>query len=102
MLGRVPIGLAMISPSPYIMPPSPIGPSASGIGTGCAGLTAALNLAQSLLCERPGANGLGCGECPGCHYCRAGQHPDQRHLDVAEERRERPFVFAGQLSHNLP
>ena len=33
-------------------------------------------LAAALLCERPRADGSACGECPGCAYVRAGQHPD--------------------------
>ena len=38
----------------------------------------ALELARSLLCERPDADGLACGACASCHYAEAGQHPDLR------------------------
>jgi DNA polymerase-3 subunit delta' len=41
----------------------------------------ALGLAQGLLCETPRADGLGCGECPGCHYAVAGQHPDLMRIE---------------------
>jgi DNA polymerase-3 subunit delta' len=42
----------------------------------------ALNLAQGLLCESPRADGLACGECPGCRYAVAGQHPDLLRLEL--------------------
>jgi len=42
----------------------------------------ALNLAQALLCETPGADGLACGQCPGCRYAMAGQHPDLMRLEL--------------------
>jgi len=44
----------------------------------------ALALAQALLCEAPRAEGLACGECPGCHYAVAGQHPDLMRLELIE------------------
>ena len=47
--------------------------------------TLALNLARALLCENPGADGIACGVCAGCHYVAAGQHPD---LQLIE-----PFVI---------
>jgi len=43
----------------------------------------ALNFAQALLCEAPAADGLACGECPGCRYAMAGQHPDLMRLELA-------------------
>ena len=33
-------------------------------------------LARALVCEAPRVTGLPCGECPGCRYASAGQHPD--------------------------
>jgi len=42
----------------------------------------ALNFAQALLCEAPRADGLACGECPGCRYAVAGQHPDLMRLEL--------------------
>ena len=42
----------------------------------------ALNLAQALLCEAPPPDGLACGECPGCRYAAAGQHPDLMRLEL--------------------
>ena len=41
----------------------------------------ALNFAQALLCEAPHADGLACGECAGCRYAIAGQHPDFMRLE---------------------
>lgn len=45
-------------------------------------------LARTLLCESPLAGGTPCGECPGCRYVAAGQHPDLRvvePIDVADD-----------------
>jgi DNA polymerase-3 subunit delta' len=42
----------------------------------------ALNFAQALLCETPQADALACGECPGCRYAMAGQHPDLMRLEL--------------------
>jgi DNA polymerase-3 subunit delta' len=42
----------------------------------------ALNFAQALLCEAPRADGLACGECDGCRYAVAGQHPDLMRLEL--------------------
>ena len=42
----------------------------------------ALNFAQALLCEAPRADGLACGECAGCRYAIAGQHPDLMRLEL--------------------
>ncbi len=42
----------------------------------------ALNFAQALLCETPLGDGLACGECPGCRYAIAGQHPDLMRLEL--------------------
>ena len=42
----------------------------------------ALHLAQGLLCEASLASGLACGECPGCRYASAGQHPDLLRLEL--------------------
>jgi len=45
-------------------------------------------VARALLCEKSTAEGLPCGECPGCTYAIAGQHPDLRvvePLDIADD-----------------
>ena len=42
----------------------------------------ALNLAQALLCESPGADGLACGACLSCRYAMAGAHPDLLRLEL--------------------
>ena len=44
----------------------------------------ALELARSLLCESPAADGLACGTCASCRYSRAGQHPDLRLVEPIE------------------
>ncbi len=44
----------------------------------------ALGLAQALLCETPGPDGLGCGVCAGCHYAMAGAHPDLMRLELLQ------------------
>ena len=44
----------------------------------------ALGLAQALLCEAPRADGLACGECPGCRYAIAGEHPDLMRLELLD------------------
>jgi DNA polymerase-3 subunit delta' len=38
-------------------------------------------LARALLCRRPDAAGLPCGECDSCVLIRAGNHPDLRHCE---------------------
>jgi DNA polymerase-3 subunit delta' len=43
--------------------------------------TLAAALAGALVCETAGADGVPCGECPGCRYVAAGQHPDLRILE---------------------
>jgi DNA polymerase-3 subunit delta' len=37
-------------------------------------------LAQSLLCENPGRDGIACGACPACHWFSQGNHPDFREI----------------------
>lgn len=55
--------------------------------------------AQSLLCERPGADGEACGECEGCHWFAAGTHPDFMHLTLLEkETREGEVRIATEIS----
>jgi DNA polymerase-3 subunit delta' len=44
----------------------------------------ALGFAQALLCESPRGDHLACGECPGCRYAVAGQHPDLMRLELIE------------------
>jgi DNA polymerase III subunit delta' len=40
----------------------------------------AKSFAQSLLCARPGRDGVACGECAECHWFTQGTHPDFREL----------------------
>ncbi|HEY0665340.1 MAG TPA: DNA polymerase III subunit delta' [Gallionella sp.] len=47
-------------------------------GKGIGKFDLALNFAQSLLCERPDADGLSCGNCSSCHWFGQGSHPDFR------------------------
>ena len=41
-------------------------------------------LAGALLCESPRSGGSACGECAGCRYVAAGQHPDLRVLEPVD------------------
>jgi DNA polymerase III subunit delta' len=64
---------------------------AQGIGK----LDLALNFAQSLLCEKPDADGMACQECSSCHWFEQDSHPDFRlvqpdALTVAEDGEEKP------------
>ena len=47
---------------------------AQGIGK----LDLAMNFAQSLLCEKPHADGKACQECASCHWFEQDSHPDFR------------------------
>ncbi|HEX7454884.1 MAG TPA: DNA polymerase III subunit delta' [Gallionella sp.] len=47
---------------------------AQGIGK----LDLALNFAQSLLCEKPNADGMSCQKCSSCHWFEQDSHPDFR------------------------
>ena len=38
----------------------------------------ALNIARSVLCEKPLADGLACENCPSCHWFQQETHPDFR------------------------
>ncbi len=54
----------------------------------------AMNFAQSLLCEKPHADGMPCQECDACHWFEQGSHPDFRliqpeALAAAEEGEEK-------------
>jgi DNA polymerase-3 subunit delta' len=53
---------------------------AKGIGK----LDLAMHYARSLLCQQPLEAGLGCGECPACHWFEQGTHPDFRLLQPEE------------------
>lgn len=44
----------------------------------------ALEFARALLCEAARADGSACGECPGCRYVAAHQHPDLRVVEPVE------------------
>ena len=54
--------------------------------------------AQSLLCERPQANGEACGECEGCHWFATGTHPDFMHLTLLEKEKEGEVKQATEIS----
>lgn len=63
---------------------------AQGIGK----LDLALNFAQSMLCEKPHADGTACGKCNSCHWFEQDSHPDFRliqpeALSVAEDAEEK-------------
>lgn len=45
----------------------------------------ALRLAQTLLCEKPGANAAACGGCKSCLLFSAGTHPDLTFVEPGEE-----------------
>lgn len=48
-------------------------------------------LAQSLLCQQPGADGIVCGSCSACLLLEAGSHPDLIHLTTeADTVTEKP------------
>ncbi len=40
----------------------------------------AMRIAQSMLCEQPGADGSACEACPSCHWFQQKSHPDFRLL----------------------
>jgi DNA polymerase-3 subunit delta' len=44
-------------------------------------LAFAESLAQGLLCEDPGAQGMACGQCTACNWVGQGSHPDLRRLE---------------------
>lgn len=55
--------------------------------TGPAGIgkfVLAQTLARAMLCEAPLADAHACGECPGCRYVAAGQHPDLRVVEPVD------------------
>ncbi len=55
----------------------------------------ALHFAQALLCEAwPGSDGLACGECAGCRYAVAGQHPDFMRLELLQVDSEEGTLVA--------
>lgn len=51
-------------------------------------LDLALTIAQGLLCDTPGADGVPCGACDACHWFSQGNHPDFRLLQPAEPEDE--------------
>lgn len=54
----------------------------------------ARRLAQSLLCQRPGADPLeACGECSACKTFVAGSHPDFLYVGCPEGKRELPIAL---------
>jgi DNA polymerase III subunit delta' len=64
---------------------------AQGIGK----LDLALNFAQSMLCEKPHADGTACQECNSCHWFEQDSHPDFRFiqpdaLSVADDAEDKP------------
>lgn len=64
---------------------------AQGIGK----LDLALNFAQSLLCEKPAADGMPCQDCSSCHWFEQASHPDFRliqpdALSAADDADDKP------------
>lgn len=51
---------------------------------------------QSLLCERPGGNGLPCGACPACAWFEQGNHPDFRLIEPEPSTEEGGGTGEGQ------
>lgn len=63
----------------------------------------AMNLAQSLLCQFPAANGFACQNCPSCHWFQQETHPDFRLLQpdvlsAPDEEKEGSKKPARQIS----
>ncbi|HHH39057.1 MAG TPA: DNA polymerase III subunit delta' [Sedimenticola sp.] len=64
----------------------------------------ARDLAASLLCRDPDADGIPCGQCQGCHLFRAGTHPDYRLLAPEEPGKAitvdsiRDYIGSGSLT----
>lgn len=63
----------------------------------------AMNLAQSMLCEKPAATGLACQSCPSCHWFQQEIHPDFRllqpdALSAPDEEKEGGKKPARQIS----
>lgn len=72
---------------------------AQGIGK----LDFAMNIAQSLLCEKPLADGMACQNCSSCHWFLQDTHPDFRliqpdALSAQEEEKESGKKPAKQIS----
>jgi DNA polymerase III subunit delta' len=73
----------------------------SGIGK----LDFALDLAESLLCERPGAGRMPCGHCAGCALVAARSHPDLqivRPEALVELDPDRALVPAAESEDEVP
>ena len=49
----------------------------------------AREMARSLLCEAPMANGRACGHCAACHWFDLGHHPDFRQLQPPVEENDK-------------
>lgn len=47
-------------------------------------------LAQALLCQKPVATAIPCGDCQGCHLFSVGNHPDFRQLQPETDTEEAP------------
>lgn len=63
----------------------------------------AMNLAQSLLCQKPAPTGLACQNCPSCHWFQQETHPDFRllqpdALSAPDEEKEGSKKPARQIS----
>jgi DNA polymerase-3 subunit delta' len=58
-------------------------------------------LARALLCESPRASGAACGDCAGCRYVAAGQHPDLRIVEPVDvdddEARRVPWIVVDRI-----
>ena len=60
-------------------------------GRGFGKVALAKQLAHSLLCGSPGADGVACGTCQGCMLLAAGSHPDFRFVEPEEEGKVIPI-----------
>jgi DNA polymerase-3 subunit delta' len=62
----------------------------------------ARELAKALLCEKPHARLIACGQCPSCRQVAAGTHPDLLTLSTPEDKHELPIdemrEFCAQLA----
>lgn len=61
----------------------------------------AVDFAQSLLCQRPDADGIACGNCPSCRLFVAGTHPDFLALRPEESGKSIKIEQVRELSANL-
>ncbi|MGD8790765.1 MAG: hypothetical protein PVH05_14900 [Burkholderiales bacterium] len=59
-------------------------------------------LAQTLLCQKPVATGIPCGNCQGCHLFSVGNHPDFRQLQPEADMDDAPDSKAARSGTKKP